>query len=190
MLDQFELRSRILKARSAHALLNDVLHSGGCDDRPLLGALEELSSGTNEFEEVQLLLAVRSGQVELKPDQLAELDRLLGGSGHDTPSRLGLPAGTDRPEVCETALCPCGRQQVAEHPPSRPYTAQMAARVAMRTLEGIVTQAARAAEAEASTSMPEPKSLRFAPPRHALAAFSSVGIRPRYPPRRPCDGRT
>jgi hypothetical protein len=139
VLEQFERRSKILKARSALAILDDVLRSGGCSDAAqLLGAAEELRSSTREFEEFGLLVSLRSGQVELKPDQLAELDRLLGGSGHDTATRLGLPTDADGPEIRETALRSlAGWQQVAEHPLSD-RTAQLAAGVAMRTLEGIV----------------------------------------------------
>jgi hypothetical protein len=139
VLEQFERRSKILKARSALAILDDVLRSGGCRDAPrLLGAAEELRSSTREFEEFGLLVSLRSGQVELKPDQLAELDRLLGGSGHDASTRLGLPAAADGAEIREAALRSlAGWQQVAEHPLSD-RTAQLAAGVAMRTLEGIV----------------------------------------------------
>lgn len=139
VLEQFERRSKILKARSALAILDDVLRSGGCRDAPeLLGAAEELRSSTREFEEFGLLVSLRSGQVELKPDQLAELDRLLGGSGHEASTRLGLPVDADGPSIRETALrFLAGWQQVAEHPLSD-RTAQLAAGVAMRTLEGII----------------------------------------------------
>jgi Dynamin family len=139
VLEQFERRSKILKARSALAMLNEVLRSGGCRDAgQLLGAVEELTSKTQDFEELGLLVSLRSGQVELRPDQTTELDRLLGGSGHDVLSRLGLPADADVSQVRETALRTLAAwQQVAEHPLSN-RTAQMAARVAMRTLEGIV----------------------------------------------------
>lgn len=104
----------------------------------LLGAAEELRSSTREFEEFGLLVSLRSGQVELKPDQLAELDRLLGGSGHDPSTRLDLPTDADGPAIREAALRSlAGWQQVAEHPLSDRST-QLAAGVAMRTLEGII----------------------------------------------------
>ena len=141
LLTQFEQRSRILKARSALAVLVDVLRT---DDGPraaeLRSAVEELNAGTHEFEEVRLLDAVRSGMVELAPDKLAELDQVLGGSGHDAASRLGLELEAGPDELRTAALTALSRwQRVAEHPlSSRP--AQLAARTATRTLEGLLDQ--------------------------------------------------
>ena len=139
LLSQFEQRSRILKARSALAVLVDVLRT---EDGPraaeLRAAVEELTAGTHEFEEVRLLDAVRSGVVELAPDKLAELDQVLGGSGHDPASRLGLEGVDDVEQLRAAALAALGRwQRVAEHPLSgRP--AQLGARTAARTLEGLL----------------------------------------------------
>ena len=84
--------------------------------------------------------AVRSGVVELSPDRLAELDQLLGGSGHDPASRLGVEPDSDSEHFRATALVALARwQRVAEHPlSSRP--AQLAARTATRTLEGLLNQ--------------------------------------------------
>jgi hypothetical protein len=141
ILTQFEQRSRILKSRSALAVLNEVLRADGCrNSAELRAAAEELAASTHEFEEVRLLDAVRSGVVELPPDRLAELDQLLGGSGHDPASRLGVEPNSDGEQLRHTALAALGRwQRVAEHPlSSRP--AQLAARTATRTLEGLLDQ--------------------------------------------------
>jgi len=139
LLSQFEQRSRILKARSALAVLGDVLRTDtGPRAAELRAAAEELTAGTHEFEEVRLLDAVRSGLVELAPAKLAELDQLLGGSGHDPASRLGLEPESSPEEQRAAALAALSRwQRVAEHPlSSRP--AQLAARTATRTLEGLL----------------------------------------------------
>jgi hypothetical protein len=141
ILTQFEQRSRILKSRSALAVLNEVLRTDGCrDSAELRAAAEELTASTHEFEELRLLDAVRSGIVELPPDRLAELDQLLGGSGHDPASRLGVEPDSNGEQLRLTALAALGRwQRVAEHPlSSRP--AQLAARTASRTLEGLLDQ--------------------------------------------------
>jgi hypothetical protein len=141
VLTQFEQRSRILKSRSAMAVLNEVLRAHGCrNSAELRAAAEELTASTHEFEEVRLLDAVRSGVVELPPDRLAELDQLLGGSGHDPASRLGLEEESDVEQVRAAALAALGRwHRVAEHPlSSRP--GQLAARTATRTLEGLLDQ--------------------------------------------------
>lgn len=144
LLRQFLGRSRVLKARSALAVLTEVLRSDGCDERERLSAaLEELTAGTHEFEEVRLLESVRSGLVELQPERLAELDRLLGGSGHDASSRLQLDAGAGPTEVAGAAMAAIEVwRRLAEHPLST-RTVQLAARGATRTLEGLAAAAIR-----------------------------------------------
>jgi hypothetical protein len=141
LLRQFEQRSRLLKARSALAVLADVLHGDGCHDSARLrSALEELTAGTHEFEELRLLGALRSGAVELRNDRLSELDSLLGGSGHDPASRLGLPPENSPDEVRTAALAALATwQRLAEHPLSS-RSSQVAARAAVRTIEGLVSQ--------------------------------------------------
>lgn len=136
---QFEQRSRVLKARSALAVLSEVLRSGGCEDSDVLQtAAEQLAASTHEFEEVRLLSTLRSGGIDLRPERMAELDRLLGGSGHSPSARLGLPEDSTTEEIREAALASLGTwQRLAEHPLSgRPL--KMAARAATRTLEGLI----------------------------------------------------
>jgi hypothetical protein len=142
VLQQFLQRSRLLRARSGLSILRDVLRSGGCGDGALLAAeLEEISAGTHELEEVRQLGALRSGQLRLNQTQMVELDRVLGGSGHDAGSRLGLPPEATRDEVRAAALASLDRwQRVAEHPLSD-RAVQNAARTARRALEGIVAEA-------------------------------------------------
>ena len=139
VLRQFEARSRVLKARSALAVLTDVLRDDGCSDSAALAsAVEQLMSSTHEFEEVRLLSALRSGSIDLKPDRLVELDRILGGSGHDPSARLGLELGSDPEDLRTEALSTLVTwQRLAEHPLTS-RDAQVAARTATRTLEGIV----------------------------------------------------
>lgn len=139
VLRQFEERSRVLKARSALAVLADVVRDDGCTGSgALAAAADQLTSGTHEFEEIRLLDSLRSGAVDLRRDRMTALDQVLGGSGHDPSSRLGLPDGVGPEEIRSAALeSLAGWQRLAEHP----YTsrgAQVAARTAIRTLEGLV----------------------------------------------------
>ena len=111
------------------------------DRRPaeLRAAAEELTAGTHEFEEVRLLDAVRSGVVELAAGQAGR----AGPAARRQWSRPGRPGWAWRRTTTSSrsgrrpwrAL---GRwQRVAEHPLSgRP--AQLAARTATRTLEGLL----------------------------------------------------
>lgn len=141
LLRQFEARSRVLKAYSAVAALTDLLRSGDFDDVSELQALvEEISAGAHEFQEIRLLSELRSGGITLKPERQEQLDRLLGGSGHDPATRLGLPPEASADEVRQAALGGLASwQSYAEHPlTSRP--GQLAARAATRTLEGLLSR--------------------------------------------------
>ena len=72
---------------------------------------------------------------------MAELDRVLGGSGHDAGSRLGLAPDATPQDVRTAALESLDRwQRLAEHPLSD-RAVQTAARTARRALEGIVAEA-------------------------------------------------
>jgi hypothetical protein len=145
VLQQFLQRSRILRARSALSILRDILRTGGCRDSPPLAAqLEQISAGTHEFEEVRQLSALRSGQLRMSEVQMVELDRVLGGSGHDAGSRLGLAPDATPEEVRAAALTSLDRwQRLAEHPLSD-RAVQTAARTARRALEGIVADVSTA----------------------------------------------
>jgi hypothetical protein len=136
---QFESRSRVLKARSALAVLSDVLRSGGCENGDALQtAAEQLAASTHEFEEVRLLSALRSGTIEIRPERAGELDRLLGGSGHSATSRLGMAEDATGEQIRAAALeSLVAWQRLAEHPLSGRQL-KMAARAATRTLEGLV----------------------------------------------------
>lgn len=148
LLRQFGDRSKILKARSALLALNAVLAETACHETDVLRMeAEQITAGAHAFEEVRLLDRLRTQGFNLNPERTAELDRLLGGSGHDPASRLGLDSGSAE-EVTEVetavlrsaAIDALGRwQSVAESPlTGRPV--QLAARGASRTLEGLLTQ--------------------------------------------------
>jgi hypothetical protein len=139
---QFEARARVLKARSAVAALQGILlRQGGADSADLLGRLEEVTSSAHEFEEVRVLLELRAGELSLSEARSAELDLLMGGSGHTTPARLGLPPDASSAEVREAALAALATWQGVERHPLSSRPAQIAARAATRTLEGMLSGA-------------------------------------------------
>jgi len=141
LLTQFTARTRVLKARSALSALTAVLDAGGCahaDD--LRGGVERIRAGAHAFVEDATLTRVRSGELRLDDDRRAELDRLLGGSGHDDAARLGLPPATGPGDVTAAAWEALARwQRVAGHPLYDREVAD-AAQVAVRTLEGLITR--------------------------------------------------
>jgi hypothetical protein len=136
---QFGHRSQLLKVRSALAALQEVLHSEDLTGAPSLQIrIEQLVAGTHEFTELRLLTNLRTEDLNLSADRAAELDRLLGGSGHDPAVRLGLPEDADQEAIRDSAIEALNRwQRTAAHPLSS-RTVQVAAQGACRTLEGII----------------------------------------------------
>jgi hypothetical protein len=119
--------------------LERVLSRGGVTEvHALQRDAEELRSGAHEFEEIRLVHLVRSGALVAKDTQLAELERLLGGVGHDGPSRLGLAPDASRDELRAEAVAALTRwQRLAEHP-STTLKLRVAARAASRSCEEIL----------------------------------------------------
>jgi hypothetical protein len=144
---QFVHRSQILKARSALAGVREVVRRDGCTGAATLQSrVEQLMVGTHAFEELRLLSAIRTDdQDDFDDARRSELDRLLGGSGHDPASRLGLAEDTDDAMIREAALSALGRwQRITSHPMST-RAVKVAAAGACRTLEGIIAATAQPA---------------------------------------------
>jgi hypothetical protein len=139
LLRQFTHRSRLLKARSALSAFQTIVQADGCTGADSLRARsEQIIAGAHEFEEVRLLNLLRIDGLGMSQDRSAELERLLGGSGHDAASRLGLPEDAPAEQVKETTLEALARwKRIAEHPISS-RAVQLAARSASRTLEGLL----------------------------------------------------
>jgi hypothetical protein len=136
---QFVSRAQVLKCRSALAALHGVTRN----NPGLAAAVEEIRASAHEFVEVRLLHQLRSDRLPGRPEQLAEMERLLGGLGASAPERLGLPPDAV-PEVqlaaAQNALSRWLR--VAEHPLSA-REVRFAARATARTCEGIVASLSR-----------------------------------------------
>jgi hypothetical protein len=136
---QFVSRSRVLKVRSALAALDTVVRSSPDQIAGELAAeAEEIRASAHEFVEVRLLHLLRSGRLPGRPEQLEEMERLLGGGGADPAVRLGLPPGADPKRLAVTAEDALARwQRVAEHPLSA-RELRTAARAVARSCEGIL----------------------------------------------------
>lgn len=136
---QFQERTRLLKARSAVSALQDLFARNACNDADyLLGRLEEITAGAHEFEEVRLLFDLRASEIALSEQRSADLDKLLGGSGHDPGTRLALGADASPEDIRKAALAALSTwRTLAEHPLTK-RSGQIAARTATRTLEGLL----------------------------------------------------
>jgi hypothetical protein len=140
----FTDRHDVLKARSAVLALEVVLRM---EPRPaarrLVTALEQVVVGAHDFRELRLLAALHGGRTEL-PDPLAsEATRLVGGVGTAVAARLGFdrePSGAELHGAITEALRRW-QEQAENHALSKDQ--RSAARVVVRSCEGMVVQLAR-----------------------------------------------
>ncbi|WP_299557737.1 dynamin-like GTPase family protein [uncultured Mycolicibacterium sp.] len=135
---QFGQRSDLLKAHTALLALrrfvqDHPIHATG----RILADIEPLLADTHAFEELRLLSQLRSRPTTLTEDEMASLRRLIGGSGTDPASRLGLgpDAPYDGPRAAFAAAQRWRRR--AEHPLNDPFTTR-ACRAAVRSAEALV----------------------------------------------------
>jgi hypothetical protein len=139
LLSQFAERRDVLKARSALLALEGVLHEHpqpGSD--ALATELERITSGAHEFAEIRLLNALRAGGVKVKAQEASEMERVLGAEGGALHTRLDLSPEADLSEIRRALQNAIGRwQRRAESPMSSREVAD-AARVLIRTCEGML----------------------------------------------------
>ena len=136
---QFGARSGLLKARSALLAVAAVLtesQPAGADH--LASELERIEASAHELAEIRLLNALRAGHVPLKDDVLHSAERLLGAEGTDVRKRLGLALDASTGEIgSELKSAITAWQRRAESPMSSREVSD-AARVLVRTCEGLI----------------------------------------------------
>ena len=138
LASQFAARRDVLKARAALASLEALVREGQVPGG-LDAEIERIRSGAHEFAEIRLLNALRAGAVGLRPEEAQEAERLLGAEGTAAPARLGLPEGASPEEVRKALDAAMARwQSRAEHPLAK-QDAVLAARVLVRTCEGLLS---------------------------------------------------
>jgi hypothetical protein len=134
-------RSEVLKVRSALLALDRLCRQtvGTPGVERIAAEVERLIASAHPFQELSTLAAVRSGVVRHRSaERLDELERLLGGAGGAAHRRLGLDADADGAALRQAAVEALGRwQTIGEHPMSD-RDLVVAARVAVRTLEGLL----------------------------------------------------
>jgi len=135
---QFAQRSDLLKAHTALLSLRRVVEDNPIYATPfILADIEPLIADTHAFEELRLLSQLRSRPTTLNDDEMASLRRIIGGSGTDAASRLGLQpdAPYDGPRAAFSAAQRWRRR--ADHPLNDPFTTR-ACRAAVRSAEAMV----------------------------------------------------
>lgn len=137
---QFAQRSELLKAHTALLSLRRFVEVNPIRATPYIVAdIDPLLADTHAFEELRLLSALRSRATTLNEDEMASLRRIIGGSGTDAASRLGLRPEEpyDGPRAAFAAAQRWRRR--AEHPLNDPFTTR-SCRAAVRSAEAMVAQ--------------------------------------------------
>lgn len=137
---QFAQRSDLLKAHTALLSLRQIVESNPIYATPhILADIDPLLADTHAFEELRLLSQLRSRQTTLNDDEMASLRRIIGGSGTDVASRLGL-APDDPYDGPRAAFAAAQRwRRRADHPLNDPFTTR-ACRAAVRSAEAMVAE--------------------------------------------------
>ena len=135
---QFAQRSDLLKAHTALVSLRRFVEANPIYATPyIIADIDPLLADTHAFEELRLLSQLRSRATTLNDDEMASLRRIIGGSGTDAASRLGLQpdAPYDGPRAAFAATQRWRRR--ADHPLNDPFTTR-ACRAAVRSAESLV----------------------------------------------------
>ncbi len=135
----FGSRRDVLKARAALSSLEAIQRRLGTGPVGgwLAGELERIVASAHELAELEVVNAIRSGVAPLRPDEVAEVERLLDQPGATLAERLGAAEGEER-KVLLDAVERWRRR--ADHPLSSRAVVETA-RAVVRTLEGLAPSA-------------------------------------------------
>lgn len=132
-------RREVLKSRSALLALSAVVRTApvpGSDH--VASEVEQVLASAHPFNELRILSALRAGWITGKPEVIAELEQLIGGSGNAPHLRLGLPADASPDQLRQAAFAALARWQRRAENPITPFELATASRVVVRTCEGML----------------------------------------------------
>jgi hypothetical protein len=139
----FERRD-VLKARSALLALDALTRSRPRPGSEAVAAeVEEIVASAHPFNELRVLSSIRAGWISGKPDVVAELERLIGGGGAAAHLRLDQPADAAPAALAAAAGDALMRWQRRAENPLTAHEMMLAARVAVRSCEGLLASLAR-----------------------------------------------
>lgn len=140
----FERRD-VLKSRSGLLTVDAVVRAHPRPGSERIAAeVEEIIASAHPFNELRVLSSLRAGWISGKPDVVEDLEHLIGGAGGAPYVRLRLAAGADVGELTGAAKEALARWQRRAENPLTGYEMVVAARVAVRSCEGMLAQFARA----------------------------------------------
>lgn len=137
----FFQRREVLKSRSALLALSTLVRSRPVSGGDTLAAeIEHVVASAHPFNELRVLSALRAGWVTGKPDVVSELEQLIGGGGAAAELRLGLDPNAATDDVRAAATDALRRWQRRAENPITSYELAVAARIAVRSCEGILAE--------------------------------------------------
>jgi hypothetical protein len=141
----FTDRHPALKARSALLALEHLLRT---EPRPgtgsLLMAMERLLASAHDFQELRLLAALRTGRTVLPPELGAPAQHLLGGRGTSPAARLATEESATDSQLLDAATRALRQWQEQAANPVLSQHQRHAARVVVRSCEGILHELSQA----------------------------------------------
>ena len=144
---QFTARRDLLKGRAVLLALDSLVQRHPVPGSEVVDiAVERIQSSAHELVEVRLLNALRSGAVVLRDADLAEAERLLGANGAAGWARLGLAPDADAATTSAALSAALARWHRRAENPLASSAVSQAARVLVRTCEGLAAQVAAIAD--------------------------------------------
>ena len=141
----FERRD-VLKSRSALLAVDALVRANPRPGSDAVAAeVEEIVASAHPFNELRVLSSVRAGWVGGKADVVEDLERIIGGAGSAPHIRLQLAAGAGPAELTAAAKEALARWQRRAENPLTAHEMVVAARVAVRSCEGMLADLGRAA---------------------------------------------
>ncbi|GAB3259523.1 P-loop NTPase family protein [Arthrobacter pigmenti] len=157
---QFQARASHLKARTALIGVETLLQTRPCAGTERLAvALERILASAHEFRELQVLSTLRTAELELAPEMAKEAERLIGGQGTETTTRLGLGNDASAGEQRAQALEHLHRWRILAENPLTGRAAVDVCAVVARSCEAALAQtqdASRAGTTPRLVLSPEP----------------------------------
>ncbi|GAA5106559.1 dynamin family protein [Haloechinothrix salitolerans] len=137
-------RRDVLKSRSALAALDALTRAAPRPGSEAVAAdVERIMASAHPFQELRVLSAIRAGWVTGKPAVLDDLEHVIGGTGADIGQRLRLADDDSHDARVAAASAALDRWQRRAENPLTKHELAVAARVAIRSCEGMLTELRR-----------------------------------------------
>ncbi len=142
----FERRD-VLKSRSALLALGALCRTARRPGSDVVAAeVEQIIASAHPFDELRVLSSLRAGWISAKPEVIEELEYVIGGVGGAAHVRLRLAPQAGPAELASAAALALARWQRRAENPLTTHEMVVAARVAIRSCEGMLSALARGGE--------------------------------------------